>query len=128
MGLDNYAVYGRDHPKYNHTEGASNSIPDEFFPANNLCGGMFSGGGNSFRGKVYNDVVEFFTNYTLYEDILEPDQVLEIATVLNEVTEERFNKEFAPYNNWEISYKEVQQLAEWFHIVAEENGSVISWY
>jgi len=128
MGLDNYAVYSQGHDKYDPTEGASNSIPDHFFPSNNLCGGMFSGGGNSFRGKVYNDVVEFFTNYSLYEDILEPDQVLEIATMLNKVTEERFNKKFAPHNSWEISYKEVQQLAEWFHIVAEENGSVISWY
>lgn len=128
MGLDNYAVYGKEHPKYDHTEGALNSIPNEFFPNNNLCGGMFSGGGNSFRGKVYDEVVQFFTNYTLYEDILEPNQVREIATMLNEVTEERFNQEFAPHNRWEITYNQVQQLAEWFHIVAEENGSVISWY
>jgi hypothetical protein len=128
MGLDNYAVYGKEHPKYDHTEGALNSIPNEFFPNNNLCGGMFSGGGNSFRGKVYDEVVQFFTNYTLYEDILEPDQVREIATMLNEVTEERFNQEFAPHNGWEITYNQVQQLAEWFHIVAEEDGSVISWY
>lgn len=128
VGLDNYAVYGKSHPKYDHTEGATNDIPNKFFPKNNLCGGIFSGGGNSFRGKVYNDLVEFFANKSLYEDILEPDDVLEIATALSEITEERFNQEFAPHNSWGITYEEVKQLAEWFRIVAEENGSVVSWY
>lgn len=128
MGLDNYAVYGKEHPKYNHAEGAINSIPNTFFPKNDLCGGIFSGGGSSFRGKVYNDVVEFFTGYSLYEDVLETEDVREISVALNGVTEDRFNNEFSDYNSWGITYGEVQQLAEWFHIVAEEGGSVISWY
>jgi hypothetical protein len=128
MGLDNYAVYGKEHHKYNHAEDAINSIPNEFFPQNDLCGGIFSGGGSSFRGKVYNDVVEFFTGYSLYEDVLETEDVREIFVALNGVTEDRFNNEFSPHNDWGITYGEVQQLAEWFHIVAEEGGSVISWY
>lgn len=128
MGLDNYAVYGKEHPKYNHAEDAINGIPNELFPQHNLCGGIFSTGRSSFRGKVYNDVVEHFTGYTLYEDILGPEDVREIAVALNAVTENRFVDEFHEFNSWGITYGEVQQLAEWFHIVAEEDGSVISWY
>lgn len=130
MGLDNYAVYGKDHPKYNHTEGASNGIPDELFPNNHLCGGLFSGGGNSFRGKVYNGVVEFFTNHTLYEDVLDPSDVQDIYDSLSKVTEKRFRTEFSNqgYNNWDITYEEVKDLTKWFGVVVSEGGCVISWY
>jgi len=128
MGLDTYAVYGTEHPKYNHTEGADNSIPNELFPENQLCGGMFSGGGNFFRGKVYNNAVEFFTNYSLYSDILNSDEVKEIATKLSEVTEQRYKEEFSHTDSYQITYKEFKQLAEWFRVVADEDGSVISWY
>lgn len=129
MGLDNYAVYGKDHHKYDHTEGANNNIPDRLFPDNKLCGGMFSGGGNSFRGKVYDDVVQFFTGFTLYEDTLDEIDVKDIFEDLSKVTEERFNKEFnESHNEWGITYTEVQDLTKWFGVVASENGSVISWY
>jgi hypothetical protein len=127
MGLDNYAVYGKEHPKYDPTEGANNNIPDKLFPDNNLCGGIFSGGGNSFRGKVYDDLVEFFSGYSLYKDILEPDEVLEISTALTNITESQFNSVYTS-NRYEITYEEVKQLAEWFRVVASENGSVVSWY
>ena len=130
MGLDNYAVYGKDHHKYDPTEGASNGIPDELFPNNHLCGGLFSGGGNSFRGKVYNGVVEFFTNHTLYEDVLDPSDVQDIYDSLSKVTEERFRTEFSNqgYNNWDITYEEVKDLTKWFGVVVSEGGCVISWY
>jgi hypothetical protein len=130
MGLDNYAVYGTEHPKYDHTEGTSNSIPDNLFPDNRLCGGMFSGGGNSFRGKVYNDVVEFFTGYSLYSDILIPQDVSEIYDALSQVTEERYITEFLDSDSYtyNISYEQFKDLTEWFGVVVKEQGSVISWY
>jgi hypothetical protein len=128
MGLDNFAVYGSEHPKYDHTEGAS--IPDDLFPDNRLCGGLFSGGGNSFRGKVYNDIVEFFTNYSLYSDELTPDQVKDIYLMLCQVTEDRFLREYVAegMNTWEVEYRELKDLTEWFGVVVSEGGSVISWY
>lgn len=130
MGLDNFAVYGKDHDKYNPDPQASNSIPDELFPKNNLVGGISSGGGNFFRGKVYNDLVEYFTGYTLYEDVLDTEAVENIYTTLSQVTEERFVNEFngSGSNTWEITYEEVQNLTEWFGVVASEAGCVISWY
>ena len=130
MGLDNFAVYGKGHNKYDPTEGANNSIPEELFSKNYLWSGMFSDTGNAFRGKVYNDVVEFFTNYSLYEDELTPDQVKDIYLMLCEVTEDRFLREYVAegMNTWEIQYRELKDLTEWFGVVVSEGGSIISWY
>lgn len=130
MGLDNYAVWGKKHDKYIDNPDVSNVMPNELFPTNRLVGGMFSGGGNSFRGKVYNDFVEFFTGYSLYEDELDNEQVTEIYKSLLNVTEERFIHEYhmPGSNTWDITYAEVQDLTKWFGVVSDEGGSVISWY
>ena len=124
MGLDTYAVYGRDHHKY--TKEGDNHLPDELFPENRLCGGMFSGGGNSFRGKVYSDYVEWVTDVSLYEELIDADLVKVMADQLNAVTEEDFNKWYS--NNWKITYDEAKDLAKWFSVVAEEGGSVVGWW
>lgn len=123
MGLDTYAVYGRDHNKY--VKGGDNNIPDELFPDNRLCGGMFSGGGNSFRGKVYADYVEWITNVSLYEELIDADLVKVMAEQLSAVTEDKFN-EFD--NEWGITYDEAKDLAKWFSVVADEGGSVVGWW
>lgn len=129
MGLDNYGVYGKDHHKYIDDPNAANNIPDEFFPKNNLCGGMFSGGGNSFRGKVYSSSVEHFTGYSLYDDVLDNETCKEISTMLGDITPEAWQQFTEDGDNtWGIEYKEIQQLSEWFHVVAEEGGQVVSWY
>ena len=54
MGLDTYAVYDSLHPNY--SKDGSNSLPDTLFPSNELCGGLLSGNGASFRGKHYDDM------------------------------------------------------------------------
>ena len=123
MGLDTYAVYGRGHHKY--TKEGYNNIPDELFPDNKLCGGMFSGGGNSFRGKVYANYVEWVTNVSLYEEIIDADLVKVMAEELSAVTEDKFN-EFD--NEWGITYDEAKDLAKWFSVVADEGGSVVGWW
>lgn len=123
MGLDTYAVYGRDHNKY--VKGGDNNIPDELFPDNRLCGGMFSGGGNSFRGKVYADYVEWVTDVSLYEELIDADLVKVMAEQLNAVTEDKFN-EFD--NEWGITYDEAKDLAKWFSVVADQGGSVVGWW
>lgn len=130
MGLDNYAVYRKGHNKYDPTEGADNRIPEELFSKNYLWSGMFSDTGNAFRGKVYNDVVECFTNYSLYSDELTPDQVKDIYLMLSQVTEDRFLREYVAegMNTWNVEYREIKELTEWFGVVVSEGGSVISWY
>lgn len=129
MGLDTYAAYPKNHPKYNPTEGASNLLPEELFPKNHLCGGMFSGGGPSFRGKVYNDWVEYATEYSLYEEEISAEDVVEMYHRLsnaNELTFKEFNDE--GHNSYEISYEEVQDLLKWFEIVVSEEAVVIGWW
>lgn len=37
-----------------------------------LCGGIISGGGSSFRGKVYDTLIEKVTNISLYSKWLCP--------------------------------------------------------
>lgn len=129
MGLDNFAVYGSSHPSYDHSYGADNSMPNHLFPSNKLCGGLFSGGGNSFRGKVYDDLVQYFTDYTLYSDELFPEDVMDIASTLNQITQEKYDEWVrVTGNSWEISYDEVKELAVWFGVVASNEGSVVSWY
>lgn len=129
MGLDTYAIYGKEHPKYNLEPGALNSIPDELFPENHLCGGMFSGHGNSFRGKVYDSWVEFVTGISLYEEMIPPEDVKNMACLMDDVTEltwDKFND--LDLNHYGITYEQTKELAEWFSVVANEGGSIYGWW
>jgi hypothetical protein len=121
MGLDTYAVYDSLHPNY--IQDGDNSIPDTLFPDNNLCGGMFSGSGASFRGKRYNDYVEWVTGVSLYTELITSDIVKDMYISLK-------NADFRQYrcDNWGITKEETKQLTEWFRVVSEENGSIAGWW
>jgi hypothetical protein len=128
MGLDTYAVYPKGHDKY--VEGGSNLIPNELFPDLNLCGGMFSGGGNSFRGKAYSSWVEFTTGYSLYEEEIDPESVTDLYNKLYTNTQLRVYEKFnaSGLNNYEMSEDEMYHLLKWFQVVVEEGGSVVGWW
>jgi len=66
MGLDVYAQRG---PELDLTE-----VDERAFEAAEvqLCGGMLSGGGSSFRGKVYSNLVEAITGESLYQEWIPP--------------------------------------------------------
>lgn len=71
MGLDNFWLNEAKEPA---------EVPGKF----NLCGGMFSGHGNSsFRGKVYSDLFQQATNgkFSLYEEMTN-EQVLAALEML----------------------------------------------
>ena len=121
MGLDTYAVYSSKHPNY--TQDGDNSIPDTLFPDNNLCGGMFSGMGASFRGKRYNDYVEWATGVSLYDRLIDSEVVQDMYISLKNANFKKY-----PGDNWNISKKETEQLTEWFRVVAQENGSISGWW
>lgn len=131
MGLDTYAAYGKDHHKFNHDPEASNLVPDELFPKNKLCGGMFSGGGNSFRGKVYNDWVEYCTGVSLYEEEIPADVVEQMYKALSNLTNPVI---FAEFNNsgcndtYQIDFEHAQDILEWFKVVKDEGASIIGWW
>jgi hypothetical protein len=130
MGLDTFAAYGPAHALY--VDGSDNCIPDELFPNNYLCGGGFSNGINSFRGKVYNNWIEWCTNgqYTLYTEELSENQVKDIYEALYRKQEEYDFKDFEEQtgNRWEISYTETQRILKWFEVVVKNKGIVINWW
>jgi hypothetical protein len=130
MGLDNYAKYGKDHHKYIDDPQVSNLVPNELFPDNCLCGGLFSGGGNSFRGKVYDNWVEVCTGISLYEDEIPADTVAQmyddLVKLTNSVNYEQFNK--SGCNTYQISFEEVQDLLKWFEVVKNEGATIIGWW
>jgi hypothetical protein len=129
MGLDTYAVYGKDHNKYKPEPGASNMIPNELFPNNHLCGGMFSGGGNSFRGKVYDEFVTWATGETLYEEEIPPDVVKVMYLDLTRISPNDF-LEFCEEtgNTYDITYDQAMELRDWFGVVVSETGSIVGWW
>lgn len=119
MGLDNYWV-----KDLNETEFKVQEI--EFDPPIQLCGGLMSANGSgSFRGKVYNDIVEKATDgeYTLYEDLIN-EKVIEISEAL-------WNSDFselAQNSEWDISVEEVEDLFRMFKRYGEEGFCLKAWY
>jgi hypothetical protein len=129
MGLDTFAV--RNSAVADKTEPLENTLfPEDV--TRHLCGGLFSGGGASFRGKVYNDFIEFATGlqYTLYEETIPYEDVVKIANALeacaNEDSFARF--EYDGKNQYGITLDEVKALAKWFRIVADEGGHISNWW
>lgn len=130
MGLDTYAAYGKDHHRYDPNPEASNLVANCLFPDNKLCGGMFSGGGNSFRGKVYADWVDFCTGVSLYEEEIPADVVAEMYEDLYRLTNPDNFAEFCNegFNTYNISFEEVQDLLKWFEVVKNEGATVVGWW
>lgn len=117
MGLDTYAM------KLVPMDGT-------LFPKNNLCGGMFSGGGSSFRGKVYNEWVEFVTGVSLYQETISSEVVHEMHQAMVKFIEtpgswEQFTKSG---NGYGITEEETKQLTAWFGVVVEQNGIIQGWW
>jgi len=79
MGLDNYWKQDKD----------TNGIVEGEFQ---VCGGICSGNGNdSFRGKVYNSIVEEITGISLYQDTISAEDVAMMNEIIQETTYEGAN-------------------------------------
>ena len=149
MGLDCYIVHGNDRDK------AFTSEDDERIKNVQLCGGMFSGGGNdgSFRGKVYEPLIQELSNgdHTWYIDqdednFIPSDKLKEQATLLSELLEA--TKEVVEDNNEtmdddtivyqtrgkyspdydEFTYKEVHDLMTLLRVASERRAVMCVWY
>jgi hypothetical protein len=73
MGLDSF---------WRHPDGKEVKDP-EFDPPLQLCGGMFSANGQgSFRGKVYNDLIQSETGVSLYQELIPNSTVQKMAAKL----------------------------------------------
>ncbi len=90
-----------------------------------LMGGMFSGNGQtaSFRGKVYAPFLHNWIGLDLYKDEIPNDVVVRAADQLDKWLSENPGLEFS-----DISREEIEALAKWFRVVADNGGVVVGWW
>ena len=115
MGLDNFWKKSKDE---------AGVIEGEF----NICGGMFSGPGNSsFRGKVYARFVEDVTQVSLYGDpdtYEVPNETVKKMADDLEATEWRDSY----IENYDIEEQEFKDLVRMFRLHADAGHYLYAWY
>jgi|LakMenEpi03Aug12_release.lakeMendotaPanAssembly.Ray.scaffolds.fasta_scaffold40080_9 hypothetical protein len=114
--------------------------PAEDFKDINLCGGVFSTGDSSFRGKVYNSFIEWVTGdeQTLYKESIDFDSVKEIRNQLALFFVENKDADKAQdlldeiHNNGQIDYPikvdEVRNLLKFFDVCVEKGYTLHGWW
>lgn len=123
MGLDTYAA-----------RSPSRDLTDEDLEAfeaakPELCGGIESGGYESFRGKVYADLVENMTGVSLYQEWIPPETVQEMSEALEQCDPEEVIHEFTSEYRWYApSPSEVIELRKFFRICHERNLGLVGWW
>lgn len=109
MGLDTYAARSE-------REGVTQADVAAFEEAGiELCGGLFSGDGGSFRGKVYSDLVRSVTGVSLHQEWIPPETVEEMAGA--------FARSVCA-----ASDREVLELAKFFRVCAERGLGLRGWW
>ena len=102
-----------------------------------LCGGMLTDGANSFRGKVYSDLVEAITDHDLYSTDewtwSTMDQV--VKSFEDIILEDKVQSWLDDYNSskenvWNIKYskEEFMALYKVFKLCSDEGWSINAWY
>lgn len=105
--------------------------PPEFPREVSLCGGIFSGHGESgsFRGKVYSPFIEEAISsdpeYSLYNE-LTPHQLVELADWIDEWLEGHEEDKFV--FEYELDRQEIEDLALTFRVFGEAGYGTHAWY
>ncbi len=120
MGLDTYAARSPEGDLREDDEQAFDKVEIQ------LCGGMNSGSGGSFRGKVYADVVKHVSGVSLYEEWIPPEVVRAMAETFDRCDPEAVEREMAG-RIYETSALEVRQLRTFFRICADRGLGLIAW-
>ena len=118
MGLDSYAMVVR----------SLNAAENAEFEKVKLCGGMFSGEGGSFRGKVYNRIIEELTGESLYQEFISPPTVLKMYEELRDNHRDLVNDGIDGDMTEEESTKDADSLIEFFRICAERGYALHGWW
>jgi len=122
MGLDNYPA--RD------PEGTLLPEDEEAFrnAGIRLLGALFSDGVVSFRGKVYNDLVEQVTGVSLYQEWIPPETVQEMAAKLAAHSPEELARMWYGEDYTEEHVREMESLQRHFLICAQRGLGLIGWW
>lgn len=119
MGLDTFA--SNTSTDLSLTEAQEKAFADAEIQ---LCGGMFSGGGSSFRGKVYYEVVMDITGMSLYQEWISPDEVKNMSACFQALSEAEI-EDYA--NGCGRVPSEVLDLGKFFKVCSEHNLGLIGW-
>lgn len=95
-----------------------------------LCGGMYSDGLTSIRGKVYADLVFEVTGISLYEDWIGPGEVTHLARAFDARSADdlaRLWDAIAP-GRPRHSSEETAQLQRFFDLCAERGLGLVGWW
>ncbi len=106
-------------------------ILNEFNNANlKLCGGLFSSNGQgSFRGKVYDDIVQDITGVTLYREQIGVDTLYVMRNKMVEFQNKTPKREFYKYlRDHFITKREYDDLIIFFTICIRNNVGIVAWF
>lgn len=119
MGLDNFAarVPGED-----LTEEDLQALKEADI---HLCGGILSGPPDSFRGKVYDDLILEITGESLYQEWIPPEKVKRMYEALMKCNPEEAAKGDYLYS---IDESEISNLRKFFKVCAERNLGLLGWW
>ena len=105
----------------------------EFDPPLRLCGGMLSGHGEgSFRGKVYDTLVETITGQSLYQELISPEAVKKMsqsisATEFDSLPESMRTTQDDP-SDYAVTRSEYEDLRRMFSAYAEAGACLKGWW
>jgi hypothetical protein len=120
VGLDTFAARSPERDLQKEDEQAFDAADLQ------LCGGMYSGSGGSFRGKVYADVVEHVSGVSLYEEWVPPDTVRAMADAFDRCDPDSVEREMAD-GVYATTAVEVRELRTFFRICANRGLGLVSW-
>lgn len=111
MGLDCF---------WENSEGQRATVDREF----NVCGGLFSDNGTtSFRGKVYNDLIEQASGISLYQENIDNETCRKISACLDAFDFAKYDATF-----WTLELDEFEQLKEMFRVHSELGHHLYGWW
>jgi hypothetical protein len=125
MGLDTYASRKADRIELTPEDEAA------FTAANpQLCGGMYSGGEASFRGKVYDVLIMEATGSSLYQEWISPEEVKGMSDRLGAYTPAQLapisEKEDGRYDQHNAGA--CAELQKFFRVCAERGLGLLGWW
>ena len=96
-----------------------------------LCGGVYSDGVTSIRGKVYAELVLEVTGVSLYREWIAPDEVLSLSAALDAHSAEELARLWDGLDTPRgpaHSSEETAQLKRFFQVCAERGLGLIGWW
>lgn len=120
MGLDTFASRSPDDIELNPEDIQAFDEADIY-----LCGGIFSGGGGSFRGKVYSLLIHKITSESLLQEWIPPETVRGMYTALADCDPQQVIDES---DTWDRTTGEILELRKFFKVCADRNLGLVNWW